>query len=53
MLITGFEEGGVIYGSKAIANPEFLNIIPNININSIKDPLKFQMHIKSERVSSK
>ncbi len=48
MLITGFEEGGVIYGSKAIANPEFLNLIPNININNIEDPLNFRSILKVE-----
>ena len=48
MLITGFQEGGVINGSKAIANPDFIKKIPNEYDHKLKEPLNFRCIIKVE-----
>ena len=48
MLITGFQEGGVIYGSKAIADPDFIKKIPNINVSELKGTINFRCITKVE-----
>ncbi len=42
MLVTGFQEGGVIYGSKAICNPNFPEeLLKNYN-NELQSPFNFR-----------
>lgn len=48
MLITGFNEGGVIYGSKAISNPNFLQDILKEYSRELKDPFLFKSVFKVE-----
>ena len=48
MLVAGFQEGGVIYGSKAISNPDFIKKIQNEYTFELNEPFYFRSVLRVE-----